>query len=75
MRRRSSARNSFDSILHRDGEWFLSLTMEIEKVERSRTGEAAIVLDWVLRRFCLACAMTAPGSICTTRASISLTKQ
>ena len=43
---RQGGRVCASDILHRDGEWFLSLTLEIQKVERVRTGDAAIALDW-----------------------------
>jgi len=45
-RARQGGRVCASDILHRDGEWFLSLTLEIEQVERVRTGHAAIALDW-----------------------------
>ena len=43
---RQGGRVCASDILHRDGQWFLSLTLEIERVERIRTGNAAIALDW-----------------------------
>ena len=43
---RQGGRVCASDILHRDGQWFLSLTLEIERVERIRTGDAAIALDW-----------------------------
>jgi putative transposase len=43
---RQGGRICASDILHRDGEWFLSLTLEVEHVERVRTGNAAIALDW-----------------------------
>ncbi len=33
-------------LLHRNGQWFLSLTLEPEKIERARTAHGAIALDW-----------------------------
>jgi len=33
-------------ILYRNGEWFLSLTVEIKDVQRARTSHAAVALDW-----------------------------
>lgn len=33
-------------LLHRDGQWFLSLTVQPEQIERERTGHDAIALDW-----------------------------
>lgn len=33
-------------LLHRDGQWFLSLTVQPAKIERERTGHGAIALDW-----------------------------
>lgn len=33
-------------LLHRDGQWFLSLTIEPERIERARTGDAAVAFDW-----------------------------
>ena len=43
---RQGGRVCASDILHRDGQWFLSLTLEIAKVERERTGNSAIALDW-----------------------------
>ena len=43
---RQGGRVCASEILHREGEWLLSLTLEIEKVDRVRTGNAAIALDW-----------------------------
>ena len=33
-------------LLHRNGQWFLSLTVQISKIERERTGHGALALDW-----------------------------
>ena len=33
-------------LLHRNGQWFLSLTIEPARIERRRTQEGAIALDW-----------------------------
>ena len=33
-------------LLHRDGQWLLSLTVQPEKIERERTDHQAIALDW-----------------------------
>lgn len=33
-------------LLHRQGQWFLSLTVQIPKIERERTHHGAIALDW-----------------------------
>ena len=43
---RQGGRVCASEILHREGEWFLSLTLEIECIERARTGDAALALDW-----------------------------
>ena len=33
-------------LLHRNGQWFLSLTVAPQKIERARTAHGAIALDW-----------------------------
>ena len=43
---RQGGRVCASDIMHRDGEWFLSLTLEIQQVKRVRTGNVAIALDW-----------------------------
>ena len=33
-------------LLHKNGQWFLSLTVEPEKIDRARTAHGAVALDW-----------------------------
>lgn len=43
---RQGGRVCASDLLHRDGQWFLSLTVQPEKIERERTAHGAIALDW-----------------------------
>ena len=43
---RQGGRICASEILHRHGEWFLSLTIEPTDIERERTAHEAIALDW-----------------------------
>ena len=43
---RQGGRICASDLLHRNGQWFLSLTVEPEKIERVRTAHGAIALDW-----------------------------
>ena len=45
---RQGGRICASDLLHRNGEWFLSLTVEVKNVQRERTGSAAIGMDWGL---------------------------
>lgn len=38
-------------ILHRNGRWYLSLTLAVAKPERQRTGHAAMAYDWGVETF------------------------
>ena len=43
---RQGGRICASDLLHRNGQWFLSLTVELGKIERARTAHGAIALDW-----------------------------
>lgn len=43
---RQGGRICASDLLHRDGAWFLSLTLEPAEIVRERTGNAAVALDW-----------------------------
>lgn len=45
---RQGGRVCASDVLHRNGEWFLSLTVEVDNVQRARTCSAAIGMDWGL---------------------------
>jgi putative transposase len=55
LRARGQARQSGDirasDVLHRDGKWFLSLTLDIGTPQRERTGDAAMAFDWGVETF------------------------
>jgi putative transposase len=38
-------------VLHRDGRWYLSLTLDIGQPQRERTGDAALGFDWGIETF------------------------
>lgn len=38
-------------VLHRDGQWFLSLTLDIGQPQRERTADAALGFDWGVETF------------------------
>lgn len=38
-------------ILHRDGRWFLSLTLDVGRCERARSADGALGYDWGVERF------------------------
>lgn len=38
-------------MLHRDGKWYLSLTLDIGTPQRQRTGDAAMAFDWGVETF------------------------
>lgn len=38
-------------VLHRDGRWYLSLTLDIGTPQRQRTGDAAMAFDWGVETF------------------------
>jgi putative transposase len=38
-------------VLHRDGKWYLSLTLDIGQPQRERTGDAAMAFDWGVETF------------------------
>jgi putative transposase len=38
-------------VLHRDGQWYLSLTLDIGMPQRERTGDAALGFDWGVETF------------------------
>lgn len=43
---RQGGRICASELLHRDGQWFLSLTVEPQAIERDRTADAAVGIDW-----------------------------
>ncbi len=45
-RARQGGRICASQVLYRAGEWHLSLTLEPERIERSRSADGAIALDW-----------------------------
>lgn len=55
LRARGQARQGGEvrssDILHRDGKWFLSLTLDIGTPRRERTGDAALSFDWGVETF------------------------
>lgn len=38
-------------VVHRDGQWFLSLTLAIGQPQRQRSGDAALAFDWGVNTF------------------------
>lgn len=48
---RQSGEIRASDILHRDGRWYLSLTMAIAAPERVRTADGALAYDWGVERF------------------------
>jgi putative transposase len=55
LRARGQARQGGEirssDLLFRDGRWYLSLTIDIGRPERERTGEAALAFDWGVETF------------------------
>ncbi len=55
LRARGQARQGGEvrasDVLHRDGRWYLSLTLDIGMPQRERTGDAAMAFDWGVETF------------------------
>lgn len=55
LRARGQARQGGDirssEVIHRDGRWFLSLTVAIEQPRRERSSEEALAFDWGVETF------------------------
>ncbi|MDZ5455007.1 RNA-guided endonuclease InsQ/TnpB family protein [Azohydromonas lata] len=55
LRARGQARQGGDvrasDVLHRDGKWYLSLTLDIGTPQRQRTSNAAMAFDWGVETF------------------------
>lgn len=55
LRARGQARQGGEirasDLLHRDGRWYLSLTVAVAQPERERTGHGALAYDWGVERF------------------------
>lgn len=55
VRARGQARQGGDirasDILYRDGRWYLSLTLAVTEVQRSRKSDGALAYDWGVERF------------------------
>lgn len=60
---RQGGRICASDISHRNGQWFLSLTIEPEKIERACSGSGAIALDWGLET--LLCGVNGQGEVFT----------
>lgn len=55
LRARGQARQGGDvrasDVLHRDGKWYLSMTLDVGTPQRKRTGDAALAFDWGVETF------------------------
>ena len=62
-------------VLHRDGRWYLSLTVAVPSPERTRQADGALTYDWAVERFLSGVTHTGSWRTSTTRAGGSRSKK